>query len=142
MLNGINSILLYKTCDLEKGFKYLGYFLKPNEYKVQDWHWLLEKFGKRIQNWTFRLLSIGGRLTLVKAVLINIPVYWFSLLQVPSSILNILRRYIINFLWTGGTKKWNLVMVSWENLSLPKEWGGWGLKNIFWFNSALRLESF
>ena len=79
-LDGINFIFPYKTCELENRFKYLGYILKPNDYKVHDWHWLLEKFEKRIKKWTCRLLSIGGRLTLIKVVLINIPIYWSSLL--------------------------------------------------------------
>ena len=49
---------------MDKGMKYLGFFLKPNNYKVKDWLWLLQKIEKRIGNWTFRWLSLGGRLTL------------------------------------------------------------------------------
>lgn len=33
-------------------------------------------------------------------------------------------------------------MAGWEKLSAPKNWGGWGIKHLFWFNAALRLDSF
>ena len=129
------------TPDLEH-YNYLAYFLKPNNYRSQDWRWLIEKFEKRIKNWTYRFLSIGGRLTLVTVVLLRIPVYWFSILQVPSFVVNLLRRFIFNFLWTEGPKSGKLIMIGWEKLSLPKDWGGWGIKNLYWFNVALRMKSF
>lgn len=78
-LADINALLPYKACQLEKGFKYLGYFLKPNGYKTYYWSWLLTKFENRIHQWTYRLLSMGGRHTLKNAVLTRIPIYLFSL---------------------------------------------------------------
>jgi len=50
----------------EEGMKYLGFCLKPNGYKIVDWNWLIEKFVKRINNWTFWWLSPGGRLVTPK----------------------------------------------------------------------------
>jgi hypothetical protein len=40
--------------DLEEGFNYLGYFIKPSSYKAKDWSWLYEKFERRIQHWCNR----------------------------------------------------------------------------------------
>jgi len=34
---------------LEEGLKYLGYHLKATYYRVLYWHWLLQKFQKRLQ---------------------------------------------------------------------------------------------
>ena len=116
--------------------------MKPNDYRVEDWQWLLEKIEKRIKNWTFRLLSICGKITLIKEFLISISIYQFSILQVPSSVINQMRIFIFNFPWTSVTKKCILVMDSWERLFLPIEWGGWGIKKLHWFSAALRLNSF
>ena len=33
-------------------------------------------------------------------------------------------------------------MIGWDKLSFPKEWGGRGIKNNFWFNTTLRTKSF
>ena len=53
----------------------MGYFINPLGYLVKDWHWILAKFENRIQHWTNRLLSLGGRLVLIKSVLSSLPVY-------------------------------------------------------------------
>ena len=55
--------------------KYLGYYLKENNHRVADWNMILQKIEKRIGCWSFRWLSLGGRLVLAKAVLQSILVY-------------------------------------------------------------------
>ena len=65
LLRRIVEILPYRFDDINKGFVYLGYFLKPSGYLVKHWYWLISKFEKRISHWTNRLLSLGGRLVLI-----------------------------------------------------------------------------
>jgi hypothetical protein len=65
--------------------KYLGYYLKENNHRVADWNWIIQKIEKRIGCWSFRWLSLGGRLVLAKAVLQSIPVYWLSLVKIPAT---------------------------------------------------------
>ena len=67
---------------LNEGFNYLGYRLKPNSYRKVDWLWILKKVESKIQHWTHRWLSLGGRLVLIKSVLESIHVYWLSLAYV------------------------------------------------------------
>ena len=71
----IAKALPYKMENITAGFMYLGYFLKPLGYRVRDWHWLIQKFEHWISHWAHKLLSLGGCLTLVQAVLTSIPVY-------------------------------------------------------------------
>ena len=33
-------------------------------------------------------------------------------------------------------------MASWDKLSMPKDWGGWGIKKLHWFISTLILNIF
>jgi hypothetical protein len=54
---------------IDEGMKYLGFYIKPNNYRVADWKWLIQKVEKRIGNWTFCWISLGGRLILTKYVL-------------------------------------------------------------------------
>lgn len=37
------SLMPYTFEDLEHGFGYLSYFLKPKSYTIMDWIWLLLK---------------------------------------------------------------------------------------------------
>ena len=83
---------------LDGGLKYLGFFLKPNDYLKKDWKWLLEKLDKRLKSWSHKWLSRGGRLVLVKAVLEAIPVYWMSLSWIPKGIPEEARRICFRFL--------------------------------------------
>lgn len=80
--------LVHLHCRLQ----YLGFNLKPNDYKVSDWLWLLQKIEKRVGHWSFRWLSLGSRLVLIKTVLQNIPVYGCTLAKVPALIKSKIRQ--------------------------------------------------
>lgn len=88
------------------------------------------------------MLSIGGRLILVKSVLIGIPIYWLSLHRIPVSILSRLRRLFFNFLWTGAADRRKLILTKWESIVLPTDHSGWGIRNLTYFGIALRMKSF
>ena len=75
LLRRITGLLPYRFEHLNQGFIYLGYFLKPSGYLVKDWYWMISKFEKHISHWTNRLLSIGGRLVLIRYVLSSLPVF-------------------------------------------------------------------
>jgi hypothetical protein len=74
-LSPFKNLFQYQFGDLKNGFKYLGCFMKPDNYRVEDWRWLVRKFEKRINHWCFRWLTLGGRFILIKSVLENLPVY-------------------------------------------------------------------
>jgi hypothetical protein len=73
------QIFPFMTIDFSEGIKYLGFHLKPNDYRKYHWCWLLAKFEKYLKGWRFRWLSKAGKLTLAKLVLESILVYWMSL---------------------------------------------------------------
>ena len=81
--------------------KYLGFFLKPNDYRKRDWVWLLEKLEKRLKTWNHRWLSRDGRLVMFKAIMEAIPVYWMSLAWIPKGILEKAHRICFRFLCSG-----------------------------------------
>ena len=58
----ISNILSYKMQPLTASFKYLSYYLKPLGYGIKDWKWFILKFERKLNNWTFKFLSLGGKL--------------------------------------------------------------------------------
>lgn len=126
---------------LADGFKYLGYFIKPNDYLIMDWKWLTAKFESKILGWYYHCLSLGGRLVLLNSVLENLPVYWLTLAKVPAAILDSIRSISFNFLWSGRRDKKGKHLIAWSTLTAPKEFGGWGIRNIYWIYKALHLKS-
>jgi len=116
--------------------------LKLLGYRVNDWLWIIQRFEKRISHWTYKYISLGGRLILIQSVLSSIHVYWMGLAPLPASILQKLRRIMFNFLWGSSNNNCKYHLASWKDLSWPKEHGGWGIKNLPWFNLALCLKTF
>ena len=98
---------------LDVGFKYLGYFLKPNNYIKEVWFWLVKKVEKRIGHRCNRWLTLGGIYSLVKSMMENIPVYWISLAKIPKFILDKIRRKKFSFLWVGKKENPNFHLVKW-----------------------------
>ncbi|GKC06149.1 RNA-directed DNA polymerase, eukaryota, reverse transcriptase zinc-binding domain protein [Tanacetum coccineum] len=50
------------------------------------------------------LLSIGGRLTLIKSVLESLDIYYLLIFRAPESVLNDLERIRSNFFWGGNPR--------------------------------------
>jgi hypothetical protein len=74
-ISTFKQILLYNFSELSVGFKYLGYYLKAGIQKVEEWVWILTKVEKKINHWSYRWLSLGGRYILFKLVLETLLVY-------------------------------------------------------------------
>eukprot|EP00253_Pinus_taeda_P036521 PITA_36521 len=125
----LHSVLPFQPSTLELPFKYLGFWLKPNDYKKEDWNWLIPKIESRISHWSFKWLSKAGRLTLIKSVLLAFPVYWVALTWVPKGTMDKIRRLCSRFLWDGSKENSVLPWVGWDKVARPKDWGDW-IRNL------------
>jgi len=137
----LQSLFPFQPSTLEHPFKYLGFWLKLNAYKKEDWNWLIAKIETKISHWSFKWLSRAGRLTLIKSVLLAIPVYWAALTWVPKGILEKIRRICSRFLWDGTKESLVLPWVAWDKLARPKDSGGWGIKSLPDFSLSLASKS-
>eukprot|EP00253_Pinus_taeda_P024113 PITA_24113 len=137
----LSNLFPFHTQSLDTSFKYLGFWLKPDAYKKKDWDWLIAKIEARISHWSFRWLSRAGHLTLLKSVLLAIPVYWAALSWIPKGVLEKIRRLCSRFLWAGSSENSVLPWVAWEKIARPKVWGGWGIKRLPDFSLSLAAKS-
>jgi N-acetylneuraminic acid mutarotase len=74
----------YKLWALDQGVNYLGFNLKPNDYKFVDWLWLFKRIKAKISYQCHRWLSRGGKLVLMKSELVNIIAYWLSIAHIQK----------------------------------------------------------
>ena len=51
VLEEVKDMFQVEAYPFDVGTRYLGYFIKPNDYKDGDWLWLLQIFDKRIKLW-------------------------------------------------------------------------------------------
>jgi hypothetical protein len=103
-------------------FKFLGIPVGANPRRRVTWKPEVDVMAKRLNSWSGRYLSYGGRLTLINSVLASMPLYFFSLYKAPSCVLNQLVRIQRNFLWGGGLEEKKLCWVKWDAICLPTRW--------------------
>ena len=110
--------------------KHLSIQLSEKSLKKSHWNDLLAALDHRLSSWTFRTLNTPSHLILLKSTLQVMPLYLFSTLVAPKSILKKVRNIQRNFLWQGpkANRKWALVAC--KTLCLSKEEGGLGLHDI------------
>jgi len=125
----------------DEGLKYQGFNLKPNDYRKVEWMWLIARIEKRLTSWSHRWLSRVGQLVLIKSFLEAIYLFWMSVARIPKGISNKIQKCCCGFLWRGTKYDRTFAWVIWDRISLPKKWGGWGIKNIFCFFQALTIKS-
>ncbi|KAL4199256.1 hypothetical protein AMTRI_Chr03g50260 [Amborella trichopoda] len=116
---------------------YLGLPLCLGKLGKHLWDHLIEKFTWKFASWKGRFLSFGGRITLIRATLASIPIYYKSLFQIPISVIRKLEKLTRDFLWFGfdGPKKYYLI--AWDKVCVPKQFGGLGIKILRTLNLAL-----
>jgi len=78
--------------------KYLGLPLGASYKSTHIWDGVVEKIEHRLASWKMLYLSKGGRVTLIKSTLANVPTYFLSLFHLPRSVAARLEKLQRDFL--------------------------------------------
>ncbi|XP_075087578.1 uncharacterized protein LOC142169594 [Nicotiana tabacum] len=118
-------------------FTYLGcpiFYTRRRKGYYED---LIKKVKAKLHSWKGKLLSFGGKATLISSVLQRMPIHMLSVLDPPNNILEHLHKTFSRFFWStkeeGRSRHW----ASWQNLCLPKEEGGLGFRSLHDVSRAL-----
>jgi hypothetical protein len=97
-----------------------------------------DRVWKKINSWSSKCLSLAGREVMVKSVLQAIPLYVMSTFLIPSSLCDEIEK-IMNSYWQGHNdeRPKGIHWLSWDSLSMHKNDGGMGFKNLSAFNLAM-----
>ena len=92
---------------------------------------------RRLSSWKGRLLSMAGRICMIKSVLSSIPLFYLSLFKMPVGVANEIVNIQRNFLWGWGSDRRKVVWDSWKKVCEAREDRGFGILDLRIFNSAL-----
>ena len=108
--------------------------------RTSSWQGVIDKIQKRLRAWKGNSLSRAGRLTMIKAVLNCMPIYYLSLFRMPKKVSKEIIRIQRIFLWGGSVDGKHMSLVKWDIIQLPKNKGGLGVGNLVIKNAALLFK--
>jgi len=118
-------------------FVYLGIRIGGNQRKMDFWNPIIHKIQSRLSMWKGILLSMAGRICLIKSVISALSLFYLSFFKAPELVCKAIKSVQIRFLWGWGTEGRKIPWVTWDKVCLPIEMRGLGVRDIFIFNSAL-----
>ena len=120
--------------------KYLGVPVGCSMTRCTNWNTVVKKFSSKLCSWKARLLSVGGRLSLIKSVLGNLPTYYMSIYTMPVSIRRQLESMRNKFFIGGDVGDKKMTWIKWDKCLASKKDGGLGIGSIFGLNIALLFK--
>nr|XP_027088507.1 uncharacterized protein LOC113709854 [Coffea arabica] len=90
---------------------------------------IVSKMRSRLEHWSTKLLSFGGKLVLARHVLASLPMYLLQVLDPPKAVLTRLGVLCNSFLWDQNGKR-RIHWSSWDNLCFPVDEGGLGFRSF------------
>ncbi|GKC02740.1 RNA-directed DNA polymerase, eukaryota, reverse transcriptase zinc-binding domain protein [Tanacetum coccineum] len=111
-----------------------------NMSRIKSWDEIVDKMVDRLSKWKMKTLSIGGRLTLLKAVLGSMPIYHMSIFKVPMKVLQRMESIRSRFFSGVDLNSKKSIWVKWSKVLCSKEKGGLGVSSLYALNRALMCK--
>ncbi|XP_028551608.1 uncharacterized protein LOC114579873 [Dendrobium catenatum] len=110
-----------------KEIKYLGVKMTLKKIKMVDFRDVLSNAMDKLNAWSKKSLSLGGKLILIDSSLLSMPTFLITHSMVPKRVLYELEKLCRSFLWhkNEGTK--GMHYVAWGDICKPRCFGGLGV---------------
>ena len=109
---------------------YLGLPESLGGSKVQVFGFVQERFNKRVNVWTFRYFTKGGKEVIIKSVVTALPNHVMSVYRLPKATVKKLTSAVAQFWWSPGGSTKGMHWKSWDKLCLSKDNWGLGFKDL------------
>ncbi|CAJ2670958.1 unnamed protein product [Trifolium pratense] len=133
-----NTKYFHRIAKIKSSTKFIN-SLQDGKPKASYLQPIADKIKLKLSAWKASLLSIAGRVQLVRSVIQSMLTYSISLYSWPASLLNI-EKCVRNFIWSGDIDKRKLVTTSWKKICRPLSQGGLNLRSLSKLNKATNLK--
>ncbi|XP_058747188.1 uncharacterized protein LOC131620199 [Vicia villosa] len=121
-------------------FIYLGVPIFIGKPKANHFNFLADNIKLKLATWKANLLSMVGRVMLVKTMIHSMMVHCITIYNWPASIIKSIDKWMRNFFWSGNLEKKKLVTVAWKKCCLKKTGEGLGIISLKHYNSATNIH--
>ncbi|XP_050238477.2 uncharacterized protein LOC126687968 [Mercurialis annua] len=120
--------------------KYLGVPLLHSRVTKETYAFIVNKIKHKLSGWNSSLLSLAGRLSLAKSVLMSIPGYAMQTTSLPNGLCDQIDRLVRNFVWGNHNGSHKPSLVNWEVMCSPCSNGGGGIQKLKNQNKAFLMK--
>lgn len=100
------------------------------------WDPVIERVSSKLAIWKASYLSKRGKITLIKSVLSDLPIYFMSIFKCPGSVSQHIEKLQRNFLWRGVAERNRIHLLNWSKICKSKK-EGLGIRPLKLVNEAL-----
>ncbi|XP_028552325.1 uncharacterized protein LOC110102200 [Dendrobium catenatum] len=112
---------------MAKEMIYLGVKMALRRLKIADFQELIGNVLDRLNAWSRKSLSLGGKIVLIESSLLSMPNYLITNSLIPKRVLLELEKLCRNFIWHKQNGDRGIHYVAWDEICKPKKFGGLGL---------------
>jgi len=116
---------------------YLGLPEKIHGSKAQVFAFVRDRLQTRVNTWSSKFLSKGGKEVLIKSQAQALPTYVMSCFLLPKAICYKLNSAIANFWWSNKVESRGIHWIAWDQICSQLSDGGLGFRTLEEFNLAL-----
>ena len=117
--------------------KYLGLPEHFGRRKKDLFDSIIDRMKQKSLNWSTKFLSTAGKATMIMSVLSPIPSFAMTCFELPASLCKKIQSVLTRFWWDSSNGARKICWVSWDKMTLPKNMGGLGFRDVQVFNQAL-----
>jgi len=121
-------------------FDYLGVPFFKGKPKVFNLQPVADKIKAKLSTWKTSLLSMAGRIQLVRYVIQRMLMYSIFIYSWLCSLIKDVEKWIRNFIWSGDVEKRKLITISWKKICRPLSQGGLSLRSLKDLNTSTNLN--
>lgn len=121
-------------------FTYLGAPILKGRSRTSYFQPIADKIKIKLAPRKAYLLSIAGRVQLVKSVVQSMLIHTMSVYSWTISLLREIEKWIKNFIWSVDINKRKLVTIAWKKVCADVDEGGLGIRSLIKLNEATNLK--